>query len=189
MNYGLILEYFEDIALVARVLDDKTREKAFRELVEAYHAKLYWLVRGIVGNHDDADDVLQNTFIKIARHLHSYRGQAALLTWMYKIACNECATFIASAKQFRLHVRNDASFPDRAASESIAEEKVMACLDQGIQSLPEKQRIVFCLRYFDGMPYEQMAIMTETSVGALKASYHHAVKKIEEVIKNGEFTF
>ncbi len=176
------------MALVERILNPNTREVGFRELVVTYQKRLYWLIRGIVGSHDDADDVVQNTFLKIARHMRSYKGEAALLTWMYKIAVNESATFLAASNQFRRAMQTASPATALSSSTDLTEEGIVAFLEKSIQSLPEKQRIVFCLRYFDGMPYEQMATMTGTSVGALKASYHHAVKKIEEAISNGKYT-
>jgi RNA polymerase sigma factor (sigma-70 family) len=178
--------YIEDRVLVARILAPETREAGFRELLKKYQSRLYWGIRGMAGNHEDADDILQNTLLKIARHLKTYQGQSALMTWMYSIAMNECHSFLAAKKRFFREIPRDHAFRQESDSIGFTEEDAMVRLTEAVQVLPDKQRVVFCLRYFDGMPYEEMSVMTETSVGALKASYHHAVKKIEAFILDGK---
>jgi RNA polymerase sigma-70 factor (ECF subfamily) len=174
----------EDLALVQRILNLQTREEGFRELVKMYQSKLYWLIRGMTTDHADTDDILQNTFLKVARYLSTYKGEAALLTWMVRIAINECHSFQSVRKRTR-QVENELRKQDEPKTfQETDSSAAMDMLQHAIRTLPEKQRIVFCLRYFEGLPYETMAQMTDTSIGALKASYHHAVKKIEEYIVN-----
>ncbi len=180
------------------VLDDKellysfknaeTKESAFTSILKKYQEKLYWHIRRMVVDHDDANDVLQNMFIKVWKGLENFREDSQLYTWLYRIATNECLTFLEQQKK-----RNSVSLSD---VENGLENKLRADtnfdvnrlewkLQLGIQQLPEKQRLVFNLRYYDEMPYEEMSRVLDTSEGALKASYHHAAKKIEEFILNG----
>ena len=164
------------------------KDKAFTGIVKRYQEKIYWQVRRMVINHEDADDVLQNVFIKAWNGLENFREDAKLSTWLYRIAVNESLTYLEQQKK-----RASLSFDDVAdtlenkllAEKSFDESKAVWKLQLAIQQLPEKQRVVFNLRYFDEMGYEEMSELLDTSVGALKASYHHAVKKIEEFILNG----
>ena len=176
----------DDRTLLALFREEATREKAFTQLVNRYQERLYWHVRRMVVNHEDANDVLQNVFVKVWRALGDFREEANLYTWLYRIATNESLTYIEQQKR-----RSSLSLGDyEGALENklIAEKgfdanKLEWRLQQAIQSLPDKQRAVFNLRYYDEMPYEKMSEVLETSVGALKASYHHAVKKIEAFFK------
>jgi len=165
-----------------------TKESAFTSILKKYREKLYWHIRRMVVDHDDANDVLQNVFIKVWKGLENFREDSQLYTWLYRIATNECLTFLEQQKK-----RNSVSLSD---VENGLENKLKADtnfdanrlewkLQLGIQQLPEKQRVVFNLRYYDEMPYEEMSRVLDTSEGALKASYHHAAKKIEEFILNG----
>ena len=164
-----------------------SKEQAFTSIIKKYQEKLYWHIRRMVITHDDADDVLQNTFIKVWKGLENFREDSQLFTWLYRIATNESLTYLAQQKK-----RNSVSLNDddnglsnRLKSDSHFDaNKLEWKLQLAIQSLPEKQRIVFNLRYYDEMPYEQMSRVLETSEGALKASYHHAAKKIENFILN-----
>lgn len=159
------------------------KHKAFEWLLNAYQQKTYWHIRRMVINHDDADDVLQNTMIKVWENLHQFKGNAKLYTWIYRIATNEALNFLNKHKQ---HQNIEETSPELLShltttgyfNGNSAELK----LQQAIINLPEKQRLVFNLKYFDNMKYEEMSEVLETSVGALKASYHHAVKKIEEYL-------
>jgi len=177
----------DDHYLVSSFKDDKTKETAFTQLVRKYQERLYWHIRRMVVEHEDTNDVLQNVFIKIWKNLGDFRQESNLYTWLYRIATNETLTWIDQQKR-----RSPISLSD---NENIYSEKLISQkgfdanklewrLQQAIQTLPEKQRIVFNLRYYDEMPYEQMAEILETSVGALKASYHHAVKKVETFLIN-----
>lgn len=163
-----------------------TREKGFRLLMMKYQERLYWNIRRMVKTHEDTDDVLQNTFVKVYRNLDKYRSESKLYTWLYRIATNE------SLNHFRKEVRNKSVSIDDEESNiynlksdnyfdgNLAQRKLAAAID----TLPEKQKIVFNLRYYDEMPYKDMSEVLSTSVGALKASYHLAVKKIENIITN-----
>ena len=177
----------EDQELLRQFRQPETKEGAFTSLIKKYQEKLYWHVRRLVVDHDDANDVLQNVFIKVWNGLENFREASQLYTWLYRIATNECLTFIEQLKK-----RSSISLSDvetGLANKVIAEKGFDANrlewkLQVAIQNLPEKQRAVFTLRYYDEMPYEEMSRVLETSEGALKASYHHAVKKIEEFILN-----
>lgn len=176
-----------DEELLTRFANPREREFAFTQLVKKYQQKLYWHIRRIVISHEDADDVIQNTFIKIWKNLHNFKGESQLYTWFYRIATNESITFINNRKKRALVSMDDSDEylintlkADKNFNASAAEWK----LQQAILMLPEKQRIVFNLRYFDEMPYEEMSKILDTTEGALKASYHHAVKKVEDYLIN-----
>lgn len=163
-----------------------TREKGFTLIVQKYQEKLYWHIRRLVINHEDANDVLQNVFIKVWKNLENFREDAQLYTWLYKIATNESLSYLEQQKR-----KSSVSLSDvetglenkLKADSQFDANKLEWKLQKAILGLPEKQRIVFNLRYYDEMPYEQMSKVLDTSEGALKASYHHAVKKIEEFMK------
>ncbi|MEN8203748.1 MAG: RNA polymerase sigma factor [Bacteroidota bacterium] len=163
---------------------DKT-EAAFSQLVQKYQERLYWHIRKIVISHEDADDVLQNTMIKVWRSMNNFRSESGLFTWLYRIATNEALTFLKQKKK-----RNFAPWVDveQQISDSLESDpwfngdEVQLKLQQAILKLPEKQRIVFNMKYYDQVKYEDMSEILGTSVGALKASYHHAVKKIETML-------
>ncbi|MBX9448760.1 MAG: RNA polymerase sigma factor [Taibaiella sp.] len=179
-------DQFSDQELLDEFKTDATKEKAFNKIIKKYQEKLYWHVRRMVINHEDANDVLQNTFIKAWNYLEGFRGESNLYTWMYRIATNETLTFLEKEKKRKsLNLSDDESSPiyKLRAEAGFDANKLEWKLQEAIQSLPEKQRIVFTLRYYDEMPYEQMSKVLDTSTGALKASYHHAVKKVEEYIK------
>jgi RNA polymerase sigma-70 factor (ECF subfamily) len=167
--------------------DDNTRNRAFEMLFKKYQRDVYQNVRRIVGLHDDANDVSQNVFIKIWRHLNSFRGESSLKTWILKICTNESLTFIEKKKKL-LNLSDDSytdwmlqTIPD---DKYLSSEKIVQLIQQAIIMLPEKQRVVFSLRYYEEMPYEAMSKMLNTSEGALKASYHFAVKKVEDFLLN-----
>jgi RNA polymerase sigma-70 factor (ECF subfamily) len=177
----------DDRALLALYRQPDTREKGFTYIIQKYQERLYWHIRRLVIDHEDANDVLQNVFIKVWKNLEGFREDAQLFTWLYKIATNECLTFLEQQKRKSAvslsDVETGLSNKLRADSQFDAN-KLEWKLQRAILNLPEKQRVVFNLRYYDEMPYEEMSRVLETSEGALKASYHHAVKKIEEFIKN-----
>lgn len=169
------------------------REQAFTTLIEIYQQKLYWHIRRMVKNHDDTDDILQNTFMKVWRGLENFRADAQLFTWLYRIATNEAITFLNS-KNKKITISFDGSdngddennySPSnyvKGDSHQVDGDKIQARLQKAIDTLPEKQKIVFNLRYYDEMPYEKMSEILGTSEGALKASYHHAAQKIEKFL-------
>ncbi|HEY0433730.1 MAG TPA: sigma-70 family RNA polymerase sigma factor [Chitinophagaceae bacterium] len=176
-----------DTELLVQFRQPATREKAFTSIIRKYQEKLYWHVRRMVVEHEDANDVLQNVFVRVWNGLDNFREDSQLYTWLYRVATNECLTFLEQQKK-RSAVPLDESesgLSNRVKADSHFDaNKLEWKLQLAIQQLPDKQRIVFSLRYYDEMPYEQMSRVLDTSEGALKASYHHAVKKIEDYIKN-----
>lgn len=174
-----------DEELLEKFSDPETRNYAFNLLVRKYQERLYWYIRKIVVDHDDANDVIQNTFIKAWRSLEKFRGDAGLYTWLYRIATNESLTFLKKKKkQLKISVEE---FADHLANTLEADaygdgDEMKEKLDKAILQLPEKQRIVFTLKYFEDKKYSEIAQILDTSEGALKASYHHAVKKIESFL-------
>ncbi|UYZ63743.1 RNA polymerase sigma factor [Hymenobacter weizhouensis] len=177
----------EDQEILTQFRDPATRNVAFNQLVRKYQSKVYWHVRKMVVDHDAADDLTQDVFVKVWNHLEGFRQDAQLYTWLYRIATNECLSFLASKRRRFLLPLHDVGAELTAKLEtdhSLAGDEVELKLQKAILRLPDKQRLVFNLRYYDDMPYEQMAEVTGTSVGALKASYHHAVKKIEQYIND-----
>src|ERR1700749_3263961 len=176
-----------DTELLLQFKDPSTKERAFTAIIKKYQEKLYWHVRRMVVDHEDANDVLQNVFIRVWNALLGFREDAQLYTWLYRIATNECLTFIEQQKKKATtslsDIESGLSNKIRADKDFDAN-KLEWKLQLAIQQLPEKQRVVFTLRYYDEMPYEEMSRVLDTSEGALKASYHHAVKKIENFILN-----
>jgi RNA polymerase sigma factor (sigma-70 family) len=165
----------------------ETKERGFTEIIKKYQERLYWHVRRLVIGHDDANDVLQNVFIRVWNGLENFRQDSQLYTWLYRVATNECLTYLEQQKKRSSVSMNDleSGLSNKIkADEHFDASKIEWKLQLAIQQLPEKQRAVFSLRYYDEMPYEEMSRVLETSEGALKASYHHAVKKIEEYILN-----
>lgn len=174
----------EDKALVARLRDPLTARQGFGEVLRLYTEPLYWQIRRMVQNHEDANDLLQNTFIKAWTSIENFRGDAKLSTWLYKIAINESLTFLDKENRRKtVSIDGEEASPILNAIESdknIDGDKVKLELRKAIASLPEKQRLVFNMRYYDEIPYEKMSKILGTSEGALKASYHLAVKKIQQ---------
>lgn len=174
--------------LVLQLQDPASRNQAFRELLRLYQERLYWHIRNIVKNHEDADDVLQNTFIKIFRNIEKFKGESQLFSWMYRIATNEAITFLNNrAKKQKIgseelqqqiidNLENDVYFEG---------DEIQLKLQKAIATLPEKQQQVFNMKYFQELKYKEISDILGTSEGALKASYHHATKKIEEFLKRG----
>ena len=177
----------EDAELLLLYRQPESREKAFTGIVKKYQERLYWHIRRMVVSHDDTDDVLQNVFIKVWNGLDNFREDSRLYTWLYRIATNECLSFLEQQKRKSV-VSLDSmgeALQDKLRSDTHFDaSKLEWKLQLAIQQLPEKQRLVFNLRYYDEMPYEEMSRVLDTSEGALKASYHHAAKKIEEYILN-----
>ncbi|HEV8504127.1 MAG TPA: sigma-70 family RNA polymerase sigma factor [Chitinophagaceae bacterium] len=176
-----------DTELLVQFRNPITKEKAFTSIIKKYQEKLYWHVRRMVIDHEDANDVLQNVFLRVWNGLENFREDSQLYTWLYRIATNECLTYIEQQKKrtaVPLDVTESGLSNKIKADSHFDANRLEWKLQLAIQHLPEKQRIVFNLRYYDEMPYEEMSRVLETSEGALKASYHHAVKKIEDYIKN-----
>lgn len=169
--------------LTARLRSPDTVRAAFGEVIKEYSEPLYWLIRRMVRNHDDANDVLQNTFLKAWDNIENFRGEAKLSTWLYKIAINESLSHLERERRREtLPLDNAATV---AADTHFDGDDLSRRLAQAVDSLPDKQRLVFNMKYFDDMKYEEMSEILGTSVGALKASYHLATKKIEQFF-NGD---
>jgi len=175
-----------DKELLEKVRNPETTNYGFNMLVRTYQQRVYWHIRKMVIDHDDSDDLTQEVFIKIHKSLHSFREDAQLFTWIYRIATNECLTFLAKKKR-RFFIPMEDVQRELASkidtSEGIGGDAIQKKLQKALLTLPDKQRLVFNMKYYEEMPYEQMAEITGTSVGALKASYHHAVKKIEDFLE------
>jgi RNA polymerase sigma factor (sigma-70 family) len=176
-----------DSELLVQFRNAATKESAYTLLIRRYQEKLYWHVRRMVVEHEDANDVLQNTFIRVWKSLENFREDSQLYTWLYRIATNECLSFLDQKKR-----KSSVSLSDDEGSltgaiqadKDFDPSKIEWKLQLAMQQLPGKQRLVFSLRYYDEMPYTEMSKVLDTSEGALKASYHHAVKKIEDFILN-----
>lgn len=173
----------EEQALIKQLLDLRTQNSAFQTLLSDYQKPIYNHIRNIVLNHDDADDVLQNTFIKVFQNLKNFKGESKLFSWIYRIATNEAITFL-NAKAKRNGMTSE-DFQQKQIENLTADvyfegDEIQLKLQKAISLLPEKQQLVFKMRYFEEIKYEDLSEILGTSVGALKASYHHAVKKIEE---------
>lgn len=179
----------EEEILINTLKDPSTKEEAFRELVRTYQERLYWHIRKIVLNHDDADDVLQDTFIKIFRNLATFEGKSSLYTWMYRIATNESITHIN--KKARQNNISDAEYNEAALDNLESDvyfegDKIQLKLQKAIATLPNRQRMVFNMRYFDEIPYKEMSEILEVSIGGLKSTYHIASQKIMLFLKDNE---
>jgi len=176
----------EDQEILAKFADSASRNLAFNQLVRKYQQRVYWHVRKMVVDHQDADDLTQDTFVKVWKNLENFRRDASLFTWIYRIATNECLNFLSSKRRKFFLPLNDVGAELLAKAEAdpglLSGDEVEQKLQKAILRLPDKQRLVFNLKYYEDMTYEQMAEVTGTSVGALKASYHHAVKKIEQYV-------
>lgn len=167
--------------------DKRTREQGFRLLMHRYQQRLYGHIRRMVYSHDDANDVLQNCLLKAYRHLDRFQGQSALYTWLYRIATNETLTFLKRQQRRSARTVSDgdaAAGAQLQAEAAVDGEAVQRQLAEALDKLPSRQRQVFVLRYYDELSYQEMADILGTSVGSLKASYHHAVKKIEHYLIN-----
>jgi RNA polymerase sigma-70 factor (ECF subfamily) len=172
---------------ICDLLNPKTQNVAFQKLLQDYQRPLYNHIRSIVLNHDDADDVLQNTFIKVFQYLKDFKRESKLFSWMYRIATNEAITFInqkAKRNGTTSEVLQNKIVDNLKADIYFDSNEIQIKLQKAITLLPEKQQLVFKMKYFEEIKYENMSEILGTSVGALKASYHHAVKKIEDFMKN-----
>jgi RNA polymerase sigma-70 factor (ECF subfamily) len=175
----------EEKEFIQELLHPKTQNEAFQKLLQDYQKPLYHHIRNIVLNHDDADDVLQNTFIKVFQNLKKFKGDSKLFSWMYRIATNEALTFIkqkAQKNKVSTEELQNKTIDNLKADVYFDGDEIQIKLQKAIALLPQKQQLVFKMKYFEELKYEEIAAILETSVGALKASYHHAVKKIEAYI-------
>lgn len=179
----------EDTELIARLRDEATCREAFTEVIKIYSEPLYWQIRRMVNSHEDTNDLLQNTFMKAWSAIENFRGDAKLSTWLYKIAINESITYLEKErKRLNLSLDDEETHLINAieADEYVDGDELAKKLRKAIATLPEKQRLVFNMKYYDEMKYEQISEILGTSVGALKASYHLAVKKIESFFNDND---
>lgn len=176
------VQVVDDAEILSKFQDEKTRNEAFNMLLKKYQQKIYWHIRRMVIDHEDADDIAQDVFVKVWKNLQGFRADAQLYTWIYRIATNECITFLNKKK-----AKNNVSLDDAdstlgdtlAASSYFDGDKAQRKLQEALLTLPDKQRLVFNMKYYEDMKYEEISDVVGTSVGALKASFHLAVKKIE----------
>ncbi|MCO6500081.1 MAG: RNA polymerase sigma factor [Vicingus serpentipes] len=176
------MEHYSDDKLLEMFRDEKSRNNAYALIVHKHKERLYWHIRRIVINHDDADDVLQNTLIKTWKGLSNFKAESKLYTWLYRIATNESITFLnQKRKRFFIPIVDveQELAQSLESDEYYTGDEIQLKLQKAILTLPEKQRLVFNMKYYEEMKYEEIADILGTSIGALKASYHHAVKKIE----------
>lgn len=176
----------QEAVFLEHLQDPQTRNEAFRVLVSDYKERLYWHVRNIVKDHDDTDDILQNTFLKIFKNIDKFKGESKLYSWMYRIATNEAINFLnKEARKVQItSEEHHQNLVENLESDVYFEgSEIQLKLQKAIATLPEKQQLVFNMKYFQELKYRQIAEILETSEGALKASYHIAVKKIEEFLK------
>ncbi|EOR92502.1 RNA polymerase ECF-type sigma factor [Arcticibacter svalbardensis MN12-7] len=179
------MQQIDDAVILQKFADERTRDQAFSLLINKYQQKIYWHVRRLVINHDDADDLVQDAFIKVWKNLATFRNDSQLYTWIYRIATNECLTFLNKKKK-----QNNIPLDEVAYDlvDSLKEgsyfngNQAELKLQQALLTLPEKQRLVFNMKYFDDLKYEEISQILGTSIGGLKASFHHAVKKIENFL-------
>jgi RNA polymerase sigma-70 factor (ECF subfamily) len=179
------LKTSEDL-LIKRLQEKKTSSEAFKELVSLYKERLYWHIRNMVKDHEDTHDVLQNTFIKVFKNIHNFKGESKLFSWMYRIATNEAISFLnkrAKRNQISSEDLQKQLIANLESDVYFEGDEIQLKLQKAIASLPAKQQQVFNMKYFQELKYREMSEILETSEGALKASYHHAAKKIEEYLK------
>jgi RNA polymerase sigma-70 factor (ECF subfamily) len=186
MNLSKVLEKtLSDDEILARFKEPEGQNYAFNLLVRKYQQKVYWLVRKMVIDHDDANDLTQDVFVKVWKNLPNFQGNSQLYTWIYKIASNECLTFLGKKRRrFFIPIGdvNKELSNKLDSGNHISGDEIQIKLQKALLTLPDKQRLVFNMKYFDEMKYEEISEVVGTSVGALKASYHLAVKKIEEFL-------
>ncbi|MDR6300795.1 RNA polymerase sigma factor [Mesonia maritima] len=179
----------EEKRIVKELQENKNPDRAFNELVNLYKERLYWHIRNMVKNHEDANDLLQNTFIKVFRYIHNFKGESKLFSWMYRIATNESITFLnKKAKKLKLTNQELQEFlVNNIESDPYFDgDRIQFLLQKAIATLPDKQQQVFNMKYFQELKYKEIAEILDVSEGALKSNYHHAVKKVEKFLKENQ---
>lgn len=171
-----------DNEILAKIKLPEEKEEGFRVLMSTYKKQLYYHIRRYVSNHEDANDILQNTFLKVWVSIEQFRGDSSLYSWLYRIASNESITYINKTKKRNEIGLETQSIGEKGTADSLDSNDLIERLEKAIEILPDKQKQVFILRYYDEMPYEKMSEVLGTSIGALKASYFHAVKKVEQFV-------
>lgn len=182
-SFTLIVKLETDI--ISLIHNPDTRREGFRQLVKLYEKPLYSVIRKMVIDHDETNDLLQETFIKVWENLDSFKAESKIYTWIYRIAVNQCLQYLKKQKRRKLwnNGLNDEMIDKLKSNDSLCADHVQMKLQKAILKLPDKQRLIFNMKYYDDMSYIDMAEITQTSSGALRASYHHAVKKIEELLQ------
>ena len=180
------MEKYNEQEVIALLQDPSRYREAFERIVRQYSEQLYWQIRRMVFSHDDANDILQNTFLRAWDHIEYFRGEAKLSTWLYRIAFNETLAFLNKARaaaHLSIDEMDSQLINQLESDEYFDGDEIQKMFQKALLTLPEKQRLVFNLKYFQNMKYEEISEIVGTSIGALKASYHHAVKKIEDFLK------
>ncbi len=180
------MEKYDEKEVIALLQDPSRYREAFERIVRQYSEQLYWQIRRMVFSHDDANDILQNTFLRAWDHIEYFRGEAKLSTWLYRIAFNETLAFLnkeRAAAHLSIDEMDSQLINQLESDEYFDGDEIQKMFQKALLTLPEKQRLVFNLKYFQNMKYEEISEIVGTSIGALKASYHHAVKKIEDFLK------
>ena len=175
-----------DQEIINKILDPKTKHYGFNVLVKTYQEKIYWLIRRMVIDHDDSNDLSQEVFVKIWRNISKFKGDSKLYTWIFRIATNEALTHLRKKKRRFfipiIDVENELA-SNLESDNYYTGDDIQLKLQKAILTLPEKQRLVFNMKYFEDMKYKDMSEVLDISIGGLKAQYHHAVKKIEKILK------
>lgn len=175
----------KDEQILELLLDKSTEEKGFRLLMSVHQERLYWQIIGILNDQQDTKDVLQNVFVKVFRGISKFKGDSKLSSWMYRIASNESIDFLKKRSRHRVEDIEETKFTKNLlADDDMDGAKILKVLEKAITTLPEKQKQVFKMRYYEERPYAEISELLGTSIGGLKASYHHAVKKIEKYLSN-----
>lgn len=175
----------KDAEIIAMMSEERSREKGLRTLMDAYQSRLYWHIRRLIVDHDLAQDVLQETFIKTYQNFHQFKQDSKLYTWLYRIATNEALQQLNKMKKMQKTDEDADYYMQNLVADNVGTDadEIQLLLQRAIQSLPEKQRLVFTMRYYDDLPYEEMSKILDMSVGTLKTNYHYAKQKIEDYIK------
>jgi len=171
--------------IIELMQNERTREKGLRLLMDAYQSRLYWHIRRMIVDHDLAQDILQETFIKVYQNFHQFKQNSLLYTWLYRIATNESLQQLQKLKKMQKTDENAEYYLQNLVADNVENDadKIQILLQKAIQSLPEKQKLVFTMRYYDELPYEELSKILDMSVGTLKTNYHYARQKIEDYIK------
>ena len=175
----------QESEIIELISSEKTREKGVRQMMDAYQSRLYWHIRRIVVDHDLAQDTLQDTFIKAYQNFHQFKQDSQLYTWLYRIATNESLQQLKKSKRMQKSDEETEHHLQNLVADNVSAEaeEIQVLLQKAIQSLPEKQKLVFTMRYYDDLPYEEISKILDMSVGTLKTNYHYAKQKVEDYIK------
>ncbi len=176
----------KDEEIISLMQNERTQEKGLRAMMDAYQSKLYWHIRRLIVDHDLAQDILQDTFIKVYQNFHQFKQDSQLYTWLYRIATNESLQQLNKMKKMQKSDEDAEIYLQNLVADNVSNDadEIQLMLQKAIQTLPEKQKAVFTMRYYDDLPYEEMSKILDMSVGTLKTNYHYAKQKIEDYIKD-----